>query len=262
VTKKIKPFWDHWPSISKWISSGKRLLLFLDFDGTLSPIVKTPNQASIDASIKDSLKKLSRIPFYEIFIISGRSLKDVRKRVGLKNIHYAGNHGIDLSGTGLPIPSEVRQLYQRMGFIRLLSQKMETAFKPFPGVFIEDKGPTLSLHYRNLPKEHEGSFRALVYYFAEQARRHSLVWRRGKKVWEVKLASPSWGKAEAMLYIQRNFRGSLLIAIGDDVTDEDMFRAIPSNGISVRVGKSKRSAADYYFKSIDEVDLFLRRLCF
>ena len=84
--------------IVKKIKRAKGIIFFLDYDGTLTPIRKKPSLARIEKDTKALLKKLQAEPWAEIFIISGRSLKNVKNLIGLKSIHYIGNHGMELDG--------------------------------------------------------------------------------------------------------------------------------------------------------------------
>jgi trehalose 6-phosphate phosphatase len=88
-----------WIPFEKRLASGGALLLLMDYDGTLTPIMKRPEEAALSASMKRILAQLLKI--YPIAIISGRSLKDIRTLVGLKKIYYAGNHGLEIYGPGL-----------------------------------------------------------------------------------------------------------------------------------------------------------------
>lgn len=240
--------------------SGKRVILFLDFDGTLSTIVKNPDNACMRPGIRQALRRLSQSPFYKLVIISGRSLKDLRRRVNFKNIIYAGNHGLELSGGGLKTPGGVRAGGEKktMG---MLAEKLRTMFHAWPQILVENKSLTVSLHFRNLPKEYQSAFGELVRFTRNHFRPGQLAWRQGKKVWEIKPRRLEWGKGHAASYIRERYADDLVMAIGDDVTDEDMFKKVNPEGITIRVGRSKRSAAEFYFKSVREVEIFLRKLC-
>src|SRR3989338_7452407 len=90
---------------------GKFILLFLDFDGTLSPIEDTPAKATIPKETIKLLKGLSRQPQFKLVIISGRALKDLKKRIALDNIIYVGNHGLELEGPKLKFKAQVSLSY-------------------------------------------------------------------------------------------------------------------------------------------------------
>src|ERR1700722_14747839 len=92
---------DHLSNIESVLQASGRVLLFLDFDGTLSPIVEAPDQAVMPAETRTLLQRLSHTSWCSVIIVSGRALADVRERVGLANLTYAGNHGLEICGAGL-----------------------------------------------------------------------------------------------------------------------------------------------------------------
>lgn len=144
--------------------------------------------------------------------------------------------------------------------IWLLGKKLKEDLAKVPGILIEDKNYTLSVHYRNIHREYLPFFNQEINIFRKQYEHWPLQWKEGKKVWEVRPAM-QWGKGEAVLYLAKKFPGALPIVIGDDITDEDMFRVLKSKGITIRVGWSKKSSAEYYLASQREVRNFLDRLC-
>ena len=94
-----------WVDIERALRSAAECFLFLDFDGTLSPIVSNPHQAELAPRAQDLLGGLQRMPGMRIAIISGRSLHDIRSRVGL-DLTYAGNHGLEIGGPGIDFIEE------------------------------------------------------------------------------------------------------------------------------------------------------------
>jgi trehalose-phosphatase len=125
---------------------------------------------------------------------------------------------------------------------------------------IEDKNYTLSLHYRNLPREYAPFFRQEVDRFRRHYSHWPLVWKEGKKVWEVR-PGVKWDKGNMALHLSKSFPDALPIVIGDDATDEDMFSALKRRAITVRVGRPGRSSAKFYLRSTVGVRRFLGELC-
>ena len=115
----------------------RRVLVFLDFDGTLTPIVDFPNQAVMPPETRDTLKRLSAIGKCSITIVSGRALNDIRERVGMANLTYAGNHGLEICGDGLHFvePGAV----QRIKILGELSRRLRERLRHIPGVEVENK---------------------------------------------------------------------------------------------------------------------------
>src|SRR5437667_6410247 len=96
-----QPLFNHLPRIASEVESAGNLLIFLDFDGTLAPVVNDPTLASIPPETLRTLTSLAGLEKVSLAIISGRALADLKARVGLPNLIYAGNHGLEISGPGM-----------------------------------------------------------------------------------------------------------------------------------------------------------------
>lgn len=256
----MKYVWSVWPMLRRKIRSKRIKLLVLDFDGTLTAIAKTPQAVVLEKKTKEALTRLSQSPFYRLAIVSGRSLQNLISFFHIKNIFYAGNHGFEMKGKKLSLPSKAKKAKKLEALIWLLGEKLKGDFSKVPGISIEDKNYTLSLHYRNVPRKSYPFFKQKAARLREKYAHWPLIWKKGKKVWEVR-PETQWGKGEAVLYLAKKFPEALPIIIGDDVTDEDMFKALKHRGIAIRVGRFKESAADYYLKSSRDVRTFLGELC-
>lgn len=256
----MKYVWSVWPMLRKKIGSKKIKLLILDFDGTLTAIAKTPHDVILETKTKEVLARLSQSQFYKLAIVSGRSLENLTSFFHIKNTFYAGNHGLEVNGKGLLLPPRAREARKLEALIWLLGEKLKEDFSKVPGILIEDKNYTLSLHYRNIPREYFHFFKQEVAIFRKKYAHWPLIWRKGKKVWEIR-PGVKWGKGEAAMCLAKKFPGALPLILGDDVMDEDMFKALKHRGITIRVGHSRKSEADYYLKSSRDVRKFLGELC-
>lgn len=244
------------------------LLLFLDYDGTLTPIVEEPRLAQLSPRGKKILEDLIFIRNVKVILMSGRLLEELKERVGVFGIIYAGNHGFELEG-----PS-IRHVHpgalDACKLMHAIFQQLMERFRHFPGIFVEDKVLTLSVHYRGVEEE---KIAMAKQYFSEivQPYAHSsqVILTEGKKVLEIRPGGGiQWDKGKALLWIlgqvlahsaQRVFP----IYIGDDQTDEDAFRAVKPRGLGVKVLESaggSLSEAAYYLHSPEEVLDFLERL--
>jgi alpha,alpha-trehalose-phosphate synthase [UDP-forming]/trehalose-phosphatase len=231
----------------------KELFLFLDYDGTLTPIVDSPEKAVLSEKIKNIIKTLAReIP---VAIISGRALNDIMERVGIEGIIYAGNHGVEIwDGEKVIVSYETdttRHILQ--DFLERLKQVLSS----LRGVIIEDKGVTASIHYRQVNIKNLGRLFKL---FNEVAEEFKDIFRitAGKKVLEIRPLS-AWNKGDAVNWLLERFGPERMpIYIGDDITDEDAFHTIEGRGISIGVGINCN--ADYYLKNQSEVEKFLEEL--
>jgi trehalose 6-phosphate phosphatase len=256
----MKLLWRDWPRLQKRIERAPSKLLLLDFDGTLAPIAKAPHAVALSREMRARLRGLSALAACRVAVISGRSLGDVRSHFSLSGFIYVGNHGLEMEGDGITLPAYARKTAKLAVRVRSAAKKLKPLFRGLPGVWVEDKGLTLSLHFRDLPKKYAALFKMRMAEAMSRRTPSSLVWKKGKKVWELRPRSEG-GKGRAALFLSKKFPRALPIVIGDDVTDEDMFKALKRRGILVRVGRSGRSAADYYLRSPREVGKFLERLC-
>lgn len=257
----MKYLFEAWPAIKQQIKSNA-IVLCLDFDGTLTPIVERPEQALLSADRHNLLEKMAGLEGCSVVIVSGRALPEWKEKISIKNITYVGNHGFEMEGPRIhfksPIYPSVRGHYSDIK--RDLEEKLLT----IPGVVLEDKGATMSVHCRLVPPEELARFTELLHrllkpYLTDQQIRLT----EGKKVFEIR-PPIKWdkGKAVAWLLTQQAFSQKdehlLPIAIGDDVTDEDLFEVFQGRGISVVVGEGKASQADYYLRDCEGVYQFLK----
>ncbi len=229
------------------------VFLFLDYDGTLAPIADSPEHAAIPHTVHTLLAQLvGRMP---LAIVTGRGLDDIEHRVGIEDAVYAANHGSEIRLHGRMLASRHADDDRRR--LAELLDRLRTALAPFPGVLIEDKGLTASVHYRKADVRRlgdiEAQFRTVVQDYAERLRVTS-----GKKVFEIR-PKGAWHKGEAVNWILDAMGdGKIGIYIGDDVTDEDAFRALQGRGVSISVGGSAH--ADYHVREQEEVERVLELL--
>jgi trehalose 6-phosphate phosphatase len=256
-----------WPKIAKQLRDARRVLLLTDYDGTITPIVERPELANLTESTRLMLEALARRYDFTVGVISGRALIDLKDKVGISGIIYAGNHGLEIEGPGIsfvnPVAEELKPVLRIMYYV--LSQSLGA----IKGVFVENKGLSLSIHYR-LAREHranevKGIVKKVVG-SAEAVGQAKIT--SGKKVYEVRPAV-TWDKGKAVKLLMRRYgkggrkSGLLPIYLGDDLTDENGFRVIENygSGLSVFVGEEgQQSTARYFLKSPLEVATFLDML--
>ena len=258
----MKYLFSDWRRIEKSLK-GKFVCLFLDYDGTLSPIAQTPDKAVMPKNTKGLLRQLSKIPNCRIAVVSGRTLGDISRRVGLKNIVYVGNHGFEIKGPNISFKSPVPSRYRRT--IEEIKAKIEKSLASVKGVLIEDKGFSLSVHYRSVDKKDiakvETEFYAAIFLYELK---NDVQVKPGKMVLEVRPPIP-WNKGKVALwllgrrlFVMRDEKIKVLpVYIGDDTTDEDAFQALKDRGLTIFVGKPKNTQALFYLKDTDEVAIFL-----
>jgi len=250
----MKPFWKNSDEVANRLASAPGLLVTLDFDGTLAALAETPAQARLQPEFKAALRALSSLYGVSVFILSGRTLKSVSKLVGLRNLYYGGNHGIEIKGPGFAwrdaSAAKARDL------VAEIATDIQERFPPGTGVFVENKVFSASVHYRNLRAAYRrGFFSRMKALMFEQSR--ALYWRSGHKVFEL-LPKGAAHKGNAVERLARRLGCPLSVAVGDDLTDEDMFRALAGRGVTVRVGRKAGSKAGYFLPGQAEVLRLLR----
>lgn len=235
------------------IMKNRKLSLFLDHDGTLAPIAKRPEKAKLPPALKGLLKKLKKC--YPVVAISGRSLQDIKKRVGIRGIAYAGNHGMEIWLKDFSM--KIKNAVHFKETIKDITEKLEYVIGSVKGVVVENKGLTASIHYRMADR---GEIECILKVVKETALSYAFVITKGKKVVEVR-PDVSWNKGKAVLWLirQNGFRGTMPIYIGDDKTDEDAFAALKRKGLSISVGQ-RLKGADYFLKSQGEVKKLLEQM--
>lgn len=252
---------DYWPGLKAKLRAAGRVLLCLDFDGTLTPIKPTPHEPKLERDIELLLRRISRLEVFVVGIVSGRTLKDIKNRVGIKSLFFAGNHGLEIFYKNKKFIYPAAKKY--VSVFKRIARSLKKQLKSFPGAILEDKGFSLSLHYRLVKKEEVRELKKIFLKIIEPyLSRQKIKLTYGKKVWELK-PPVEWDKGKAVVKLAEKFKTKDLFTlyIGDDVTDEDAFRAVNRiKGMSIRVGRKRASAAQYYLKSARETKRLLEKI--
>ena len=251
----MKPLWKFWERFGSKLSC-KKILLFLDFDGTLVPIARDPESAKLSAASRQVLSRLSVSDRVRLCVISGRRVRTLKALLGIRNVSYVGNHGfeIEVPGLGLTAPA-VSSAWIRK-YLAPVAKRLKSQCRRFSGARLENKRHTLSLHFRKVAAKDLGAFRKIYENIKKEFSALPLVWREGKKVFEI-LPNVRWNKGSAALLVCDGFPDSFPVILGDDATDEDMFKALRMRGLTIRIGRSKKSYAKFYLPSQKEVLRFL-----
>lgn len=253
------------PSALEWIDEiegalrGRAPSVFLDYDGTLTPIVQRPEDAVLSAAMRERVQALARRA--AVSVVSGRDLDDVRRLVGLEEILYAGSHGLDIAGPGgvrLEHPGGAALLPE----VDRAEEELRRTPGDVPGVLIERKRFSVAVHFRVVARDLVAEVVAAGERVA--ALHPRLARLRGKEVLELR-PGVAWDKGAAVLWlleeVDRRGPGSVPIYIGDDTTDEDAFRALAGRGIGIAVMDGPRETlARYSLRDPEEVGRFIEAL--
>ena len=260
----MKYLFDYWDKLKGPLSS-KFVMLFLDYDGTLAPIAKRPEEAAISVQTKQILRRLTKARRIKLAVISGRRLEDVKKLVGLKDIIYAGNHGFEIEGPKIKFTNQGLIEYRKS--LGKIKEELDKKLSNIKGVFLEDKGITLAVHYRLADKKDIPLIKTifqetLIFYRIKDKVRVGT----GKMLLEVR-PPINWDKGKVALWLLARQRFAVggkkttPIYIGDDTTDEDAFKALKGRGLTIFVGKPRDSHAEYFLKNTKDVARFLGYIC-
>jgi len=235
------------------------VLLYLDFDGTLVPIRSDPSRCQLSPALAVTLRQLGaglQHPPIDLAVISGRSLEDLRQRLGAAadDLSLAGNHGLEIACHGqLWCEPRARALIPALNAV---AERLQEALQGWPGAWLEHKGLSLSLHTRGLAAAQRQPLALHLMPLLEQIHAEGqFVLRRGRLVLEIRPAIPhtkatavQWLEAEARrrgLWLAGSGEEPLRLYFGDDDTDEDVFRLWPGV-VGVRVGPADLDSAATY----------------
>lgn len=237
----------------------KQVAVFLDYDGTLTPIVDRPELAVLTKGMRETLKRLTRI--CTTAIISGRALDEVKQLVGLTEIFYAGNHGLQITGPDYTqIKHELGSEY--IDAVTAAYDTIQSRVGHIDGILIEQKQFSLSVHYRLVENHKVPCIEAAV----DDVIANDPMLRKhhGKKVFEVR-PRIDWDKGKALRWLMQALGMDLVhfipLYIGDDVTDEDAFNELVVDGVGILVAQENQpTRAAYRLDDPGTVEQFLNQL--
>ena len=235
------------------------MVVFLDYDGTLTPIVERPELAILSEGMRRTLKALAGL--YTVGIISGRDRSDVERLVGLDSLFFAGSHGFDMAG-----PRGWEAHYEKgTEFLPALAQaetELREHLGSVRGALVERKKFSVAVHYRLVGEQELDTVFAVVQLVLSH--QSNLRKTEGKKVYELQ-PRLDWNKGKALLWVLDALpvqKSQVMpLYLGDDLTDEDAFQSLTDIGIGIVVDDSSRlTSAQYALKNPEEVECFLQLL--
>ena len=220
----------------------ERTLCAFDFDGTLAPIVACPNRAKMRASTRKLLERAAAL--YPSIVVSGRSREDVLKKLsGIPLAGVFGNHGAEAAGMKRQDPR-----------VKQWEAALKSELANLPGVWIEDKGSSLAVHFRQSAQPAQSRRRIS----AAVSKLNAVRAFGGKKVINL-VANGAPTKGDAVAAERDRLRCNWILYVGDDQNDEDAF-ALQCDIVAIRIGKKRHTQARFYLKSQAEIDQLLSRL--
>lgn len=239
----------------------KALFVALDFDGTLAPINNDPEAVEISTEMKKRLKNLAMR--CRVAIITGRDLQDIRERVGLEELFYSGSHGFEIVGPpGSGLFFEVGKKF--LPVLASAERSLSVLVEKVPGAVLQRKRFSISIHYRLVEESLVPELENIVNGVVKNLK--GLVTRSDKKAIEI-LPGMEWSKGRALMWLLEatgmSPENSFVICIGDDITDEDTFRAVKGRGVGIIVAETEppqATFADYSLASTAEAGRFIEIL--
>jgi trehalose 6-phosphate phosphatase len=238
-------------------SPDRTAVVFLDYDGTLTPIVPRPEDAVLAERTRAQVRRLARC--CPVTIVSGRDREVVECLVGLPELGYVGSHGFDIAG---PAGSGIRRevAVELLPELDRAEAALRAAVAGIAGALVERKRFTIAAHFRLVAESDAPAVERAV--DAVLARHPGLRKAGGKKVFELRPAL-DWDKGRAVLWLldALDAGGAVPIHVGDDLTDETVFEALRGRGVGVVVGAGARpTEATHALADPAEVAVFVERL--
>lgn len=245
------------------LQQANKILLCLDFDGTLVSFKNDPNDVKIPPHIQSLIEQFRSKKKYDVVIITGRTLKDIKDKISIGGINIAAVHGlhIEFSDGNQVVVDQAKSITSELNKIK---KETDEVFANEKGVHVEDKKYTIAFHYRMASKENATSFKEQFIQIAKKYdTEDSIQILKGDKVIEVRPLG--WNKGSAVHYLLQNIpheSSFYPLYIGDDTTDEDAFQYIDDMGLTIFVKNDSRleTHASYYVNDPEEVVSFLRYL--
>jgi len=255
----MKNLWKNLDKVINILKINEIKILMLDFDGTLTPIVKHPEEAKLSLQVKKMLSCLSKKRGFYLGIISGRRLEDIKGKIDLPNLIYAGNHGLE--GEICKRKYSFTPTKEYLKCLDRIKDELEEIAHKFNGAFIEDNQVLLSFHYRNVSSKKILSLNSSLNKLFKSYKESGLISVvNGKKVYSIRPNS-EWDKGYFLNLVIEKIKKKtkavpIALYLGDDTTDEDVFEKL-NKGITIKVGKNSNTQAKYYLKDTKETLKFL-----
>ena len=250
--RRVPSLLAHWDAIASKLRNHSPVAIFLDFDGTLVNIAPRPELVRLKHATRRILRRLAGHPGANVVVISGRRREELVHYIGIRGIRYLGLYGWESSHTSaLPVAAKTA--------LRSARLHLNAQLRAYPSVWIENKRNSFSIHLLDVPAAIQPQVRRTI---RGQLKRFRRALRSVENLRDVEVlprSIPGKGRAVRHLLAQSAFRGAFPFYFGDDLSDESGFAAV-RRGISVHVGKSRSTQAQYSLRSPVEVTTALAKL--
>jgi trehalose 6-phosphate synthase len=236
--------WGRKQWLRERLQAADGLFVMTDFDGTVADIVADPDEAEVRERARQALEGVTAHPRGKVAVVSGRAVDDVRERAAVDGAYYAGNHGLELDdGDEVSVHSGAREARERLPEI---CEAVKQAFAHDDGVFVENKGATATVHYRQADVDSDRVRTVVESILTDHDPERALRVTAGKQIVELRPAV-DWGKGACVDLLRERYTPDdeawLPVYLGDDTTDEAAFEALDGEGIAVAVGSDTDATA-------------------
>lgn len=241
-----------WERIAARICDHSRVVVFLDFDGTLVDIAPRPELVRLRPTARRALQRLARHPRATLVVVSGRRRAELLEHIGIRGMHYFGLYGWERNAKSA-LPAKLRAALKR-AHMRLMQN-----LRAHPAVWIENKRSTLSIHLLDVSAADQKRLRPKIRAWLKPFRRVLRIEENIRDLEVLPRSIPGKGLAVRKFLAQPAFRRALPFYFGDDFSDESGFAAV-RRGIPVHVGKKRATRAHYNVRNSKEVTAALAKL--
>lgn len=238
--------------IEERIHAKRNAAVFLDFDGTLAAIAMRPNRVRVKPVMRNALRELARHKHATVVVVSGRQRAELKRYLAIPNLNHVGLYGWERNGNETIAPAT------RMALLRaqvLILKELST----YPGVWIEPKGSSFSIHLLNAKPSVQRRARLAVRKFLLRFSGKLQIFENLRDIEVAPAWMPDKGVAVSELLTERSRLGALPFFFGDDLSDEPAFAAV-RGGVSVLVGKPRSTRAQFWLRSPNEVAVTLKKI--
>jgi len=241
-----------WDDIAAQIRRRGRVIIFLDFDGTLVDIAPRPELVRLKPEAREVLRRLAKHPLATLVMVSGRRRAEILEHIGVPGIHYFGLYGWERDDH-CELPQDAQKALLEARAI------IEPLLKKYPNLWIENKHSSLSVHLLHVPKARHRALREELWTALQpfQKKLHAVGNIRDVEI--LPRSIPGKGLAVKEFLRENADKKALPFYFGDDYSDESGFAAV-GRGVSVHVGKPRPTKARYRVKTPADVAKALERI--